>query len=126
MRILRRCLVLLLCVATVYAVYRFASVNSTKVDVDLLVALVEGTSLWIVVLVSALAGAAIALLFILFELIKKSLLAHKLRKKIGTLEEEVHGLRALPLSGIERATDSQEWSAKEHEESVAEQPPREV
>ena len=101
MIVLRRCLLFFACAGIAYGIFKFCSVNSETVNIELLFTLVESISLWKVVVVALLSGAAIALILVLFPLTRQVFLVFRLRKKIDALEEELDGLRALPLSKSE-------------------------
>ena len=98
MIVLRRCLLFFGCAGIAYGLFRFCSINSETVNINLLVTSIESISLWKVTAIALLAGAAIGLILLLFPLTRQVFLILRLRKKIDALEEELDGLRALPLS----------------------------
>ncbi|MCH2409878.1 LapA family protein [Myxococcota bacterium] len=120
MTVLRRCLLFFGCAGIAYGLFRFCSVNSETVNINLLVASVESISLWKVTVVALLAGAAISLILVLFPLTRQVFLVLRLRKKIDALEEELNGLRALPLSKNEDPA----WNSDEGTLQLADDSPR--
>ena len=70
--------------------------------------------------VALLAGAAISLILVLFPLTRQVFLVLRLRKKIDALEEELNGLRALPLSKNEDPA----WNSDEGTLQLADDSPR--
>ncbi len=120
MIVLRRCLLFFACAGIAYGTFRFCSVNSETVNINLLLTSVENISLWKVVVVALLSGAAIALILVLFPLTRQVFLVFRLRKKIDALEEELNGLRALPLSKNEDSA----WKNDGDTPELADYPPR--
>lgn len=98
MRVVRRMLWVSLVVALLLLGWRFASHNAVAVSINLVVAQLPETPLWIGLVAAFGVGAAVAGLAALYEITKLSLLARRYRKTVVRLESEIHELRNLPLS----------------------------
>jgi uncharacterized integral membrane protein len=97
-------------VLAAYAVY-VALWNEQGVDVHLLFTSLEQVGLGVVVLCSFLAGAAAAGLALAWPILRLRLRARGQSRRVTRLEQEVHGLRTLPLAESdepERAAASRE------------------
>jgi len=81
--------------------------NTQDVKVDLLVVQYD-TQVWAAMVGAALVGAAATALFLAWPLARLKLHTRRHRKRIGELEQEVHGLRTLPIaSDPARPSDEQ-------------------
>ena len=72
--------------------------NEQLVDVDLLVYTFEQQSLGVVVLGALLVGVGLTSLAFTWPMIRVRLRLRSESKRVAQLEQEVHGLRTLPLS----------------------------
>jgi uncharacterized integral membrane protein len=79
-----------------YAVY-VALWNDQGVDVRLLFASIEQVGLGVVVLCSFLVGAVVASLALVWPILRLRLRVRSQSRRVTRLEQEVHGLRTLPL-----------------------------
>jgi uncharacterized integral membrane protein len=98
MKWLRRLFSVAVMIGLVWVGVLFSRANSTPVDIDLLLRQVPAVPVWLGLVVSVAVGAALAFLLSGFELVKRGLIARRYRKRIDSLESEVHQLRTLPLS----------------------------
>ncbi len=98
MKILRRLLLLAVICGLVWVMLRFSGQNNAPADIDLLLLQLPGVPLWIALLVAAAVGAGLTLLLVGFEFAKQGLVTRRYRKRIDSLEAEVHQLRTLPLA----------------------------
>ncbi len=98
MHILRALILVAILGGLVAAGVLFVRSNEAPVSVDLLLTQVPDTSLWLVLLVTFAAGAALAGLVGLFEVTRYGLVARRYRKTVARLESEIHQLRNLPLA----------------------------
>jgi uncharacterized integral membrane protein len=105
MRVVRRLLGIGVPVALVWLVWLFAGRNSSPVTIDYLVGESGEVSLWVALVTSFAAGAAIAALVGLYQVAKLGLGRRRYRKAVRGLEAEVHQLRNLPLVTEESAPD---------------------
>ncbi len=76
----------------------FVSRNAAPVDIDLGFDIVREVPLWMSLLAAALIGAMLTVLFFTWPLLSLRLKVRRESKRITELEQEVHGLRTLPLS----------------------------
>ena len=106
MRTVRRLLVLALFVGLFAVAWRFASANATQIGIDLLLFRSPEVPIWVALLSAFGIGALAAGVYLVYELIKKNLVARRYRKAIKGLESEVHQLRNLPLAGTDSALAS--------------------
>ncbi len=83
-----------------YAVYLGMQLEGT-VDLDLLFVQLPGTPLWSVVLGAFGLGAILTGLSVAWPLLRLRLGARRQGRQINRLEQEVHGLRTLPLTDDE-------------------------
>jgi uncharacterized integral membrane protein len=79
-----------------YAAF-FVAWNGEHVRIHLLFASLEGIPLWGVVLAAFALGAAVVAAVAGFSLLRLRFQLRGQRREIGRLEQEVHGLRTLPL-----------------------------
>ncbi len=93
----RRFVPMLVGAGFLYLGWRLATSNSVPVDVDFLAGRVEGVALWKVLAFAFVAGGGIVGLFGVFQLARSGLVARRYRKRLGSLEAEIHQLRNLPL-----------------------------
>jgi hypothetical protein len=81
------------------AVY-FASANATPIaEINLYFARPQNVPVWQALLAALLAGAALAALVFSWPIVRLNLGMRRARRRIATLERELHGLRTLPLDG---------------------------
>ena len=71
--------------------------NTQDVKVDLLLVQYD-TVLWAAMVGAAVVGAGATALFLAWPLARLKLHTRRHRKRIGELEQEVHGLRTLPIA----------------------------
>ncbi|MCP4005339.1 MAG: LapA family protein [bacterium] len=83
----------------------FVSRNPAEVPVDLGFHIIEGAPLWMSLLGSALLGAALTVGVFTWPLVSMRLQVRRSGKQVTKLEQEVHGLRTLPLN--DEATEKQ-------------------
>ncbi len=76
----------------------FVSRNADPVSVDLGFRTLVDVPLWMSLLGAGLLGAALAVAFFSWPLVSLRLRVRRGGKRITELEQEVHGLRTLPLS----------------------------
>ena len=97
MRVVLRILagVVLIALAATLVVRNTAEVPS----IDLLVAQFSNVPAWQVMVVSLLGGATLAGLACSWPIVRYRLRLRRSRKRIADLEQELHGLRTLPLGG---------------------------
>ena len=88
---------LLLAVLLAAIVAYFVAANQQLVPVRLLGVTLE-EPLWMALLAAVLAGAAVALGACSWSIVRLKLQARRLLKRIAELEQEVHGLRTLPIA----------------------------
>jgi uncharacterized integral membrane protein len=79
-----------------YAIYVAIS-NGDRVSFDLLFFRAEGVPLWLLVLGAFVLGAALTGAVATLALVQLRFRLRGQRREIGRLEQEVHGLRTLPL-----------------------------
>jgi uncharacterized integral membrane protein len=75
----------------------FVAANQQPVPVRLLGVTLE-EPLWMALLVAVLAGAAVALGACSWSILRLKLQARRQIKRIADLEQEIHGLRTLPIA----------------------------
>ena len=90
---LRLVMAVLLAVMVAY----FVAANQQPVLVRLLGVTLE-EPLWMALLVAVLAGAAVALGACSWSIVRLKLQARRQARRIADLEQEVHGLRTLPIA----------------------------
>jgi uncharacterized membrane protein YciS (DUF1049 family) len=88
--------------ATAYAVYLGTQLEGT-VDLDLLFVQLPSAPLWSVVLGAFGLGAVLTGLSVAWPLLRLRLGVRRQGRQISRLEQEVHGLRTLPLAHDEPA-----------------------
>ena len=81
-----------------WGAYLFGKGNGEIVAVDLLMRTLPGVPLWAALLGSAAVGALLALFALSPSLVRLRLRTRRQSRDIDKLEQEVHGLRTLPLS----------------------------
>ena len=81
-----------------YLAWKLATTNSVLVDVDFLAGRVEEVALWKVLAFAFATGAMGVGLFGTFQLARSGLVARRYRKRLASLEAEIHQLRNLPLA----------------------------
>lgn len=101
MRVLLR--VLLLVVIVVYAIWLVLS-NDQLVDVNLGFARLPQTPTWLVILGALLLGAVASGLACSWPILRYRLRLRRSRQRVAELEQELHGLRTLPLDSEEAAS----------------------
>jgi uncharacterized integral membrane protein len=86
--------------AVVLALYLavVATRNTEPVNLDFLFTELPGIPSWLVVATAALLGGLIASAVLVLPLVRLGLRGRQERKRIEQLEQELHGLRTLPLS----------------------------
>ncbi|MDX1578394.1 MAG: lipopolysaccharide assembly protein LapA domain-containing protein [Gemmatimonadota bacterium] len=97
MRIARRLFVLALFAGLFWFAWRFTHGNPRPVSVDLVLGTTPALPLWAVLLLAFGLGALCAGASLVYELVRRSLLARRYRKAVAGLESEIHQLRNLPL-----------------------------
>jgi len=98
---MRRLLMLLFVVVvvlTMVAGWNFAAANRETATVDFVFARFEDVPLWMILVLSFVAGASAATLLFAMRLLRASLAQRRYRKAVAALEAEVHQLRNLPVS----------------------------
>lgn len=98
MKWLRRLFFVAIVVGIVWVGVLFSRANATPLDIDLLLRTIPAVPAWLGLIGSVAVGAALAFLLSGFELAKQGLVSRRYRKRIDSLEAEVHQLRTLPLS----------------------------
>jgi uncharacterized integral membrane protein len=83
--------------------WRFASANANEVQIDLLLFQILAVPLWVALLTAFGIGALVAGVSLVYQVIKKNLVARRYRKTVRGLESEIHQLRNLPLAGTDSA-----------------------
>ena len=81
----------------IYAAF-VAQRNPMPLSLDLVFYRVPEVQLWLLLFVAALLGAAAALVIVSWPYLRLRLLVRRQSRRITRLEQEVHGLRTLPLS----------------------------
>jgi uncharacterized membrane protein YciS (DUF1049 family) len=84
-------------VLIVYAALVVAS-NSARIDLDLILFPVENVAVWNVLLLSTLFGAAVMALLLAWPIVRLRLQVRSQNRRVTRLEQEVHGLRTLPIA----------------------------
>ena len=84
-------------IAAVILVVMLVLRNGDQVNVDLL-AFIWPTKLWAAMVASALVGAGLTALVLAWPLARLKLHTRRHGKRIAELEQEVHGLRTLPIA----------------------------
>ncbi len=85
--------------ALVSVVGWFAYQNTGRIpEINLLVAHPTDVPVWMALFSSAIVGAALAVGFLSWPLCRMRLRVRRQERSIGELEQEIHGLRTLPLS----------------------------
>ncbi len=96
-------------VAVVLALYLavVATRNTEPVNIDFVFSELPGIPSWLVIITALLLGALIAAGLLAWPLARLGLRSRQDRRRIEQLEQELHGLRTLPLSGgeLHRAGD---------------------
>ena len=83
----------------------FAYQNTERIDaIDLLITSATQVPVWMALFTSAIAGAAATLAFLSWPLFRLRMRVRSQGRSIGEFEQEIHGLRTLPL-GEEAATE---------------------
>ena len=100
---LRRLVGIAFFVAVLVFGWTFASRNAEPVLIDYLIGTLDEPR-WVVVLISVVAGAALAAIVLGFQSARLALTARRYRKLASSLEEEVHQLRNLPLAAPDGPT----------------------
>ena len=103
MQTVRRLLALALFAGLFAVAWRFASTNAAEIPVDLLLFQMPAVPIWVALLTAFGIGALSAGISLGYQVIKKNLLARRYRKKVRSLESEIHQLRNLPLAGTDSA-----------------------
>ena len=84
----------------------FVSANQQEVSVYVLGKEFKDTRLWVALLSSLLLGASLTLAACSWPLARLKISARRDRKRIGELEQEVHGLRTLPIASDAASSSS--------------------
>ena len=92
--------IVLLVVVVGYAAW-LVSLNTAPVDVNLGFSEFPNVAAWLVILGSLLLGAVAAGLALSIPIIRYRVRQRRARKRIAELEQELHGLRTLPLGSDE-------------------------
>lgn len=108
MKLLRRSLLAVLFVASMYAGWQFLEGNSDPVSVHYVVGDATDVALWRALVVAGLLGALITAASMGLGLARSRLETRRYRKALEDLEGEVHQLRNLPL-----VSDEEPASAKD-------------
>ena len=95
---LRRAVPMLLGAGLLYLAYRLAAANSLPIPVDFLVGRRESIELWKALAGAFAVGAGGVALLALLQMARAGLVLRRYRKKLLTLEIEIHQLRNLPLA----------------------------
>jgi len=103
MKTVRRLMALALFAGLFVVAWRFASANATEVQVDLLLFQILAVPLWVALLTAFGTGALVAGVSLVYQVIKKTLVARRYRRTVRGLESEIHQLRNLPLAGTDSA-----------------------
>lgn len=88
-----------------YLTWRLVSANDDTVTVDFLLGRVQ-LAVWEALLGAFLCGAALMGLFALYQMARGGLVSRRYRRRLRSLETEVHQLRNLPLSPDADALDA--------------------
>jgi uncharacterized integral membrane protein len=81
--------------------------NSEPINVDLVYTILHDVPAWMVILGSLLLGALATGLACSWPIVRYRLRLRKSRQRIAELEQELHGLRTLPLGVEETAGEAQ-------------------
>jgi uncharacterized integral membrane protein len=98
MRLMRRGLAIVVFVGLLVGGWRFAHENSQTLTIHYLIGETGEVTVWAVLLVTFLAGAALTGVLGLLQSARLRLETRRYRKAARDLESEVHQLRNLPLS----------------------------
>lgn len=79
-------------------------INNTSAVTVVLPFLQWDTKLWAALLAAALVGAAASLLLVTWPLVRLKLESRRHARRIAQLEQEVHGLRTLPIASDSAAS----------------------
>jgi uncharacterized integral membrane protein len=92
--------VVFIVLAVVACVGWFVYQNTDQIPtIDLLIISASEVPLWMALFSSAIIGAGVTLLLLAWPLFRLRLRVRRQERSIGELEQEIHGLRTLPLSG---------------------------
>lgn len=89
---------LALVIGLVLVAWRFAVANGAPVAIDLWLWSRQGVPLWVALLASFVAGAALVGVFWAYGGVRARLTERRYRKTVASLEAEIHQLRNLPLA----------------------------
>jgi len=103
MKTVRRLLALALLAGLFVVAWRFASRNAGEIGVDLLLYQSSKVPIWMALSAAFGIGALSAGVALVYQVIKKDLVARRYRKTVRSLESEIHQLRNLPLAGTDSA-----------------------
>ena len=96
---MRQAIIAVAALALVSVVGWFAYQNTGRIpEINLLIARPTEVPLWMVLFSSAIVGAALGVGFLSWPLFRMRLRLRKQERSIDELEQEIHGLRTLPLS----------------------------
>lgn len=107
---MKRILVIAIVVAIALYAAVVARLNATTFELDLFFVRLPGVELWMLLFGALLLGAAAAALALSWPYFRLRLLARRQGRRITQLEQEVHGLRTLPLTdedSTKRASSSE-------------------
>jgi hypothetical protein len=103
MKTARRLLALALLAGVFALAWRFASRNAAEIGIDLLLYQNAKVPIWAALSGAFGIGALSAGVVLVYQVIKKDLVARRYRKTVRSLESEIHQLRNLPLAGTDSA-----------------------
>ena len=96
---MRQALTAVAALALVSVVGWFAYQNTGRIqEINLLIARPTEVPVWMALFSSAIVGAALAVGFLSWPLLRTRLRVRRQARNIDELEQELHGLRTLPLS----------------------------
>ena len=96
---MRQALTAVAALALISVVGWFAYQNTGRIpEINLLIARPTEVPVWMALFSSAIVGAALAVSFLSWPLLRTRLRVRRQARNIDELEQELHGLRTLPLS----------------------------
>ena len=87
-----------------YLAYRLGEANAAEMRIDFLLGQVT-LQTWQALGLAFLAGAGLVYVYSLYQMARSALVRRRYRKELASLETEVHQLRNLPLTAVERGGD---------------------
>jgi hypothetical protein len=104
MKTVRRLIALALLAGLFVVAWVFASRNAKEIEVvDLLLYQIPKVPIWMALSAAFGIGALSAGVALVYQVLKKDLVARRYRKTVRSLESEIHQLRNLPLAGTDSA-----------------------